>query len=102
MRFVPAITVISVLADTVNYLEISRRTRGLSQGTLIKLESEWDWNERRYRRPTKSIISSVLTGIDAGETRRIVRKRLFLAVAGREWEIDLGGWVRVAREPRGE
>jgi hypothetical protein len=75
--------VISVLADTVNYLELSRRTRGLSQETLIKLGSEWDWNERRYWRPGKTIISSVLTGIDVDEMGRIVRKRLFRAVAGR-------------------
>jgi hypothetical protein len=81
--FVLAVTVISVLADTGNYLEISRRTRGLSQETLIKLGSEWDWNERRYWRPGKTIISSVLTGIDADEMGRIVRKRLFRAVAGR-------------------
>ena len=74
---------ISVLAGTGNYLEISRRTRGLSQGTLIKLESEWDWNERRYWRPAKTIISGVRTGIDADEMRRIVRKRLFRAVTGR-------------------
>jgi hypothetical protein len=103
--FVLAVTVISVLADRRNYLEISRRTRCLSQGTFIKLESEWDCNERRYWRPTKTVISSVRTVIDAGEMRRIVRKRLFRAVAGgagREWEIDLGGWVSAAREPRGE
>lgn len=81
--FVLAVTVISVLAGTGNYLEISRRTQGLSHGTLIKLGSEWDWNERRYWRPAKTIISSVLAGIDADEMGRIVRKRLFRAVAGR-------------------
>jgi hypothetical protein len=81
--FVLAVTVISVLADTGNYLELFRRTRDLPQETLIKLGSEWGWNERRYWRPGKTIISSVLTVIDVDEMGRIVRKRLFRAVAGR-------------------
>lgn len=103
--FVLAVTVISVLAGTGNYLEISRRTQGLSHGTLIKLGSEWDWNERRYWPPAKTIISGVLTGIDADEMARSSGNGCSgqsREDAGSEWEIDLDGWVSVAREPRGE
>ena len=40
----------------------------------MKLGSEWDWYERRYRRPGKTVIRSVLTGIDADEMSRIIWK----------------------------
>jgi hypothetical protein len=94
--FVLAVTVVSVLAGARNYPEIARRSRDISQGTLMKLGSEWDWHERRYRRPGKTVIMSVLTGIDADELGGIVWKWLLgqsREDVGSEWGIALDGKV---------
>jgi predicted transposase YbfD/YdcC len=94
--FVLAVTVVAVLAGARNYSEIARRTRDISWGTLIRLGSEWDWHKRRYRCPSKSVIRSVLTGIDGDEMDRIVGKWLFensRKGSGGEWEIALDGKV---------
>ena len=72
--FVLAVTVVSVLAGG----GITRRSLGgprtSSRGKLMKLGSEWDWRERHYRRPGKTVIRSVFAGIDADEMGRIVWK----------------------------
>jgi len=94
--FVLAVTVVAVLAGARNYSEIARRTRDISQGMLMRLGSEWDWHKRRYRWPSKTVIRSVLTGIDADEMDRIVGKWLFgqsREDGEGEWEIALDGKV---------
>jgi predicted transposase YbfD/YdcC len=94
--FVLAVTVVSVLAGARNYSEIARRSRDISQGMLMRLGSEWDWHKRRYRGPSKTVIRSVLAGINSDEMDRIVGKWLFgesRGHAGSEWEISLDGKV---------
>jgi predicted transposase YbfD/YdcC len=94
--FVLAVIVVSVLAGAGNYSEIARRSRDISQGMLMKLGSEWDWHKRRYRWPSKTVIRSVLAGIDADEMDRIVGKWLYgqsRENAGSEWEIAIDGKV---------
>ena len=71
-------------------------TRDISQGTLMKLGSEWDWHTRCYRWPSKTVIRSVIAGMDADEMDRIVGKWLFensRKDIGDEWEIALDGKV---------
>jgi predicted transposase YbfD/YdcC len=94
--FVLAVTVVAALAGAGNYSEIARRARDISQETLIKLGSGWDWHKRRYRWPSKSVIRSVLTGIDSDQMDRIVGKWLSgqsRESGGSEWEIALDGKV---------
>ena len=62
----------------------------------MKLGSEWDWHTRCYRWPSKTVIRSVIAGIDADEMDRIVGKWLFensRKDIGDEWEIALDGKV---------
>jgi predicted transposase YbfD/YdcC len=94
--FVLAVTMVAVLAGAKNYSEIARRARDMSQGTLMKLGSEWDWHKGRYRWPSKSVIRTVLAGIDGDEMDRLVGRWLFEQSredGGSEWEIALDGKV---------
>jgi predicted transposase YbfD/YdcC len=94
--FVLAVTVVAALAGARNYSEIARRVRDISQGTLVKLGSTWNWHMRRYTWPSKSVIRSVLTGIDGDEMDRIVGAWLYEQSReheGSEWEIALDGKV---------
>lgn len=94
--FVLGVSVVTVLAGARNYSEIARKAADISQGMLRDLGSPWDWHRNRYRRPSKTAIRNLLTGIDAGGMDEIVGKWLFEnsgAAAGREWEIALDGKV---------
>lgn len=42
----------------------------------MRLGSEWDWHESRYRCPSKTVIRNVLSGIDGDEMDRITGKWL--------------------------
>jgi hypothetical protein len=94
--FVLAVTVVATLAGAKGYSEIARRVRGISQGMLMRLGSEWDWHKNRYRWPSKTVIRNILSGIDCDEMDRIVGKWLFensRRTGSHEWEIALDGKV---------
>ena len=94
--FVLAVTVVAVLAGARNYSEIARRVRDISQEMLMRLGSEWDWHESRYRCPSKTVIRNVLSGIDGDEMDRITGKWLSEnsgKEGGEEWEIAVDGKV---------
>lgn len=94
--FVLAVTVVAVLAGARTYSEIARRAADISQETLRELGAAWDWHGNRYRRPSKTVIRNVLTGIDGDEMDRITGRWLYENSGkdgGSEWEIAVDGKV---------
>lgn len=94
--FLLGVTVVAVLAGARNYSEIARRAADISQETLRKLGSPWDWHRNRYRWPSKTAIRNLLDGIDGDDMDEIVGKWLFEKSGrggGNEWEIALDGKV---------
>jgi predicted transposase YbfD/YdcC len=94
--FVLAVTVVAVLAGARNYSEIARRAHDISQGMLMRLGAEWDWHRNCFRCPSRSVIRSVLAGINGDEMDRITGKWLFeksRKSSSGEWEVALDGKV---------
>jgi predicted transposase YbfD/YdcC len=93
LSFILAVCVVGTLAGAKNYREIATVAGMISQHQLRLMAAEWDYFKNCYRHPSRTVIWTVLTRIDAAELDRITGT--WLLAQARKYRNEDGGikWV---------